>query len=311
MPLPSATKRSRPLAVTMPPAGVLFAESVHAGDFRMPPRTDAFHKLIYVLRGGLSYVETNRQPENVTAGMLLVIPAGVEHQILDRQPSTLFLLCLSPSFLDSAPDLPAVWSELAARSERRLGLSRPTQHHVETAWRKAMLERTQPRPGSLTLTRSLAAQLLVTLVRLSVIKPAVDPRSRVAAVAREMEHTFYDPWNLDQAAARAGMSRRHFSMLFREVCDCTFWEHLTTLRLAHATQLLRQGSHSVTGVVFACGFGDVTQFYRLFRLRFHQPPKRWALTGGKALPTPSATVSPRSVKGAARPGAPLRPTDRS
>jgi AraC-like DNA-binding protein len=286
-------KTSRPLTITLAPGGVHFAESVHTGDFHMAPRTDPFHKLLYVLRGRITCHEEGRPPESVTAGMLLVIPAGSAHQLKDKQPSTLLLLCLSPAFLSIDPELPALWRGLAGRSERRIALSRPTQHQVESAWRRAMLERVHRRPGSLTTGRALAAQLLVTLARLPVRKPATAPLTRVAAVAREMETTFYDVWNLDRAATRAGISRRHFSMLFRQVCGRTFWEHLTDLRLTHAAQLLQQGDHSVTGVVFSCGFGDVSQFYRLFRQRFGRPPKQWAITSGPLSSLPDQITKKR------------------
>jgi AraC family L-rhamnose operon regulatory protein RhaS len=270
-------KTSRPLAITMPAAGVVFAESAHTGDFRMAARTDPFHKLLYVLRGSVRYAETGRKPETAAAGTLLVIPAGMEHQLEDARPSTLLLLCVTPAFLRGEPELPALWRELAGRAERRLALSRPTQLQVESAWRRAMIEGVHRRPGAATLHRALAAQILVTLVRLPARQPATDPRTRVAAVARELEVTFYDEWNLERAAVRAGVSRRHFSALFREVSGHTFWEHLTGLRLTHAAQLLQQGDHSVTGVVFSCGFGDVSQFYRLFRARYRLPPREWAV----------------------------------
>lgn len=269
-------KQSRPLAIALPPSGVLFAESIHASDFEMAPRADPFHKLLYVLRGGLSYTEARHAPVPVSAGTLLAIPAGAVHTLGDQRASTVFLLCLADTFLASAPELVALWSRCAGRSERRISLSRPTRNVVEAAWRRALVERIRPRLGSETVIRALAAQLLVTLARLPPPSATLDPLARVATVAREVETTFYDEWNLDRAAARAGVSRRHFSALFKRVRGCTFWEHLTELRLAHAAELLRQGDHSVTGVVFACGFGDVSQFYRLFRQRHRQPPKRWA-----------------------------------
>lgn len=285
-------KTSHPLSITLPATGVLFAESVHTGDFHMAPRTDPFHKLLYVLRGRISCHEAGRDPESVAAGMLLVIPAGTEHQLKDELPSTLLLLCLSPAFLRTDPELPALWRELAGRGERRIALSRPTQHQLESAWRRAMLERVHRRPGSQTTSRTLAAQLLVTLARLPVRKPATAPLTRVAAVAREMEVTFYDEWNLDRAATRAGVSRRHFSVLFHRVCGRTFWEHLRDLRLTHAAQLLKKGDHSVTGVVFACGFGDMSQFYRLFRERYHLPPRQWAVSGRR--PNPARKTGPET-----------------
>lgn len=269
-------KTSRPLIIAPPAAGVLFAESAHSGDFHMAPRTDPFHKLLYVLRGRLACHEGDRAPESAAAGTVLVIPAGCEHQLKDEQPTTLLLLCLHPAFLRSDPELPTLWQGLAGRAERRIALSRPTQHHLESAWRRALLERVHRQPGSQTTSRALAAQLLVTLARLPVRKPTTAPLMRVAAVAREVEVTFYEAWNLDRAATRAGVSRRHFSALFRAATGRTFWDHLTDLRLTHAAQLLQQGDHSVTGVVFSCGFGDVSQFYRLFRQRHRLPPKQWA-----------------------------------
>lgn len=266
----------------MPVAGVLFAESVHAGDFHMSPRTDPFHKILYVQRGAISYLEKNRRLESASTGTVLIIPAGIEHQIADEQPSTLFLLCLDRAYFARDPELPALWKMLAERSQRRLALSRPTRHQVELIWRRTMLEQIRQRTGGITAVRTLAAQLLVTLIRLPVVKISESPRTRVTAVAREMEVSFYEEWNQDRAAIRAGVSRRHFSMLFRKTCGRTFWEHLTDLRLTHAAQLLRNGGHSVTGAVFACGFGDVSQFYRLFRARYGLPPKQWALTANPA-----------------------------
>jgi AraC family L-rhamnose operon regulatory protein RhaS len=283
-------KHSRPVAISMPATGIAFAESAHTGDFRMAPRTDAFHKLLYILRGEVAYAEAGRTPERAAAGAMLVIPAGASHQLRDERPSTLLLLCVTPTFLETDPELPALWRSLATRDERRVVLSPPTQHNVESAWRRALLEGVHRQPGAVTLHRALAAQILVTLVRLPARKGASTPLTRVAAVARELDVSFYDDWNLDRAAVRAGVSRRHFSQLFREVSGRTFWEHLTELRLDHAAQLLRQGEHSVTGVVFSCGFGDVSQFYRLFRARYRLPPREWALAA-----RPSVARSRRNV----------------
>ena len=228
------------------------------------------------LRGRIRCDAADRPPASVPAGMVLVVPAGTRHQLVDEEPSTLLLLCLGPRFLRTDPELPALWQQLAGRAARHLALSRPARHAIESGWRRALLERVHRRPGSLTTARILAAQVLVTLARLPVLQPATAPLARVAAVRREMDDTFYDAWNLDRAATRAGLSRRHFSMLFRQVSGRTFWEHLTDLRLTHAAQLLKAGEHSVTGVVFSCGFGDLSQFYRLFRQRHRLPPKQWA-----------------------------------
>ena len=61
-------KTSRPLTITLPAAGVLFAESAHTGDFHMTPRTDPFHKLLYVLRGRIACHEAGRDPASAATG---------------------------------------------------------------------------------------------------------------------------------------------------------------------------------------------------------------------------------------------------
>ncbi|MGH8017936.1 MAG: helix-turn-helix domain-containing protein [Opitutaceae bacterium] len=276
-------KVSQPLPVTLPPYGVLFAESVHATDFRMAERADPFHKMIYVLDGEVSYREP-RKPAAlpVEAGTLLIVPRDVRHQIEDVRPSTLLLLCLAGNFLEADPDLPRLWLKLSKLPGRRLHLDRPARVRVENMWRRAMLEVAHARVGGAVSVRALAAQILVLLARLPTQAARDETGQRVAAVAREVEETFYDEWNLERAASRAGLSRRRFSELFRKMTGRTFWEHLNELRLAHAARLLRAGEHSISGVMFSCGFNDVTHFYRLFRARHGAPPRAWLADEGGA-----------------------------
>jgi AraC-like DNA-binding protein len=274
-PLFANMKRSRPLHVTVPAAGVLFAESVHGGDFRMAERTDPFHKLLYVLDGKVNYREPGGARHTVERGSLVIVPRLQPHAIDDLSPSTLLLLCWSEKFLRSDPDLPQVWEDIARIPERRVRLSRPGQLRLEQLWRRALLEKSHGLPAGAVTLRALAAQILVMLSRLPARTNGDAAVDRVAAVAREVEETFYDSWDLDRAAARAGLSRRRFSELFRDQRNETFLDCVIRLRLEHAVRLLKAGEHSILGVMFSCGFNDLSHFYRLFRARFGHPPKRW------------------------------------
>ncbi|MGH7955490.1 MAG: hypothetical protein ACREH8_00590, partial [Opitutaceae bacterium] len=232
-------KVCQPVAVTLPRYGVLFLESVHANDFRMAERAEHFHKLVYVLEGRITYREPRRALCLVAEkGTVIVVPRDVRHEIEDVLPSTLLLLCLTQNYLDSDPDLPRVWLDLARTSDRQLQLSRPGRLRLESMWRRAMLEKANGGVGGAVSVRSLAAQTVVLLARLPTRRVGDDTIQRVDAVIREISETFYDEWNLDRAATRAGLSRRRFSELFREVVGRTFGEHLNELRLNYAAQLL-------------------------------------------------------------------------
>lgn len=269
-------KVSQPIAVSLPPYGVAFAESVHATDFQMLERKDPFHKVCYVLAGRIACRVENEAAAIMPAGSVFFLSEGESHHLQDLEASTLLLLCLRQDFLTNDPDLPALWAGLAARGH--LELNRPARERLELLWRRAMLEKSHAQIGGAITVRTLAAQLLVLLARQQ-RAPSVDAAHvRVAAVARELRETFYDDWTLDRGAARAGLSRRRFTDLFRTLTGRSFSDELNTLRLEHAAHLLRGGEHSILGVMFSCGFRDLSHFYRLFRERYGAPPKRWLQT---------------------------------
>jgi AraC-like DNA-binding protein/quercetin dioxygenase-like cupin family protein len=274
---PVATMRvSTPITVSVPDDGVLFAESAHAVGFRMSERTDAFHKLILVLDGRVAYREAGLPATTgIEAGAVMIVPAGVAHLISDERPSTLLLLCIGRAFLEAESELGRLWQTLARQSKRSLRLSRPARQRLEAMWRQALAEEAHSRIGAAVATRALAVQTLVLLARLPADGADASASERVSAVVREIEETFYDQWDLDKAAGRTGLSRRRFTDLFREASGKTFAEFLTGVRLSHATRLLEGGEHSVTGVIFSCGFNDVSHFYRLFRQRHGVAPGEW------------------------------------
>jgi AraC family L-rhamnose operon regulatory protein RhaS len=206
---------------------------------------------------------------------MLIVPRGVSHRIDDEQPSILLLLCIEEAFFRQDPDLNRLWFTLTRVPNHCLRLSRPTRQQLESMWRRAMVEKQHARVGGLVAIRSIAAQTLVLLARLPGDSAGTTAIERVTAIKREIEETFYEPWDLDRAALRAGLSRRRFTELFRTAAGETFWDFLNERRLTHAAHLLRSGENSVLGVMFAAGFNDLSHFYRQFRERFGKPPKQW------------------------------------
>jgi AraC family L-rhamnose operon regulatory protein RhaS len=260
---------------------VLFAASAHAQGFHMAERADPFHKLVYVLEGEVALHGSTRPAVPVSAGSVVIIPRGTRHRLADVHPSTLLLLCLGEVMFEADEDLAKLWDQLMRVPQRRLQLTRPVRQRIEHLWRRAMLEAAHARTGGTVMARTLAAQLLVQLARLPSSSAGDDAKQRIASVAKEIDETFFDDWSLDRAAARAGMSRRRFSELFREASGRTMWDYLNDRRLTHAAQLLKAGERSITGVMFSCGFNDLSHFYRLFRARHGAPPRQWAERSGR------------------------------
>ncbi len=269
---------TRPVSVALPAHGVVLAESRHAVDFLMPARTDPFHKLIFVLRGHVLFRVGDETRELAAGpGALLAVERGTVHQLRDQSPATLLLLCLAPRWIDGDPPRHTLWQTLTLRRTWQVPPASVASERFENLWRRALLEQRETRPGATVALHALAAQILVSVSRQTKPPTPTAPAvHRISTVAAELAETFYDEWTLDHAAARAGLSRRHFSELFRAHAGDTFLNTLTRLRLDHAAKLLREGTHSATGVAFSCGYRDLSHFYRVFRRRFGCAPGHWS-----------------------------------
>lgn len=258
----------------MPDTGVYFAESVHLKDFENSLRTDSFHKIIFIQRGRMELQSSTGRKSLTVMGperTLLAVPAGVRHRLLDHEASVILVLGLGDQFLRRDPDIWEIWQRLLVHPVS----GRMMEGGFAGWWRRAVLEQTLQGPGYAVTVRAMAMQVLVAADRHVGRPPTDSTAERVRAVQRHVAETFFEPWTIDRAAQRAGLSRRQFTLRFKEVTGTTFVANLNNLRLTHAERLLRSRGHSVTGAAFSAGFEDLSHFYRLFRGKHSMPPRRW------------------------------------
>lgn len=264
-----------PLKVALGPSGVFFAESVHAEQFRMEPRREEFHKLLYLQRGRAALEKEGRSAAPASPGTLWIIPAGTTHRLIDEEPTVILLLCVAEALLARDEELREVWRTLVRGGRGELLLGPQAAAETERLWRRVLLEQCRNRDGVKAVVKAEALRLLATLGRIPKRGTADTARSRVDQFVREIEDSFFEPWNINLAAERSGLSRRHFTLLFKQRTGETFVGRLTRLRLRQVERLLSSGRHSVTGAAFAAGFEDLSHFYRVFRQTHGCAPGRW------------------------------------
>jgi AraC-like DNA-binding protein len=83
----------------------------------------------------------------------------------------------------------------------------------------------------------------------------------------------HEVW-LEDLAAQAGLSPRHFARCFQQATGCTAHQYLLRVRLNHACRLLAQRAEarSLAEVAEACGFCDQAHLGRHFRRAFGTTP---------------------------------------
>jgi AraC-like DNA-binding protein/mannose-6-phosphate isomerase-like protein (cupin superfamily) len=265
-----------PVLPDFPSYGICILESRHSGQFQMTPSRYDFLEVMLVLNGEGWVVEGGtRHP--LKAQDLIVVPAGHCYHLEDRRgvPLAILCLCVRPS-----GDRSELWKSAAPDQflvHRNAQLSREIASHL----RAILFEQSQP---TLCVEAAVTAHSLLLLARLrrkSATPRTLKARTDVELLARvqdyvnQLERSFHESETLENVASRLGLSARSLTSYFRSVTGQSRQQYIQGLRLRHACRLLRETDQSVTSIAFACGFEDVSTFFRAFRTALKMSPSQW------------------------------------
>lgn len=76
---------------------------------------------------------------------------------------------------------------------------------------------------------------------------------------------FAEDLRLEDISSLAGFSKYHFSRLFRQYTDASFYKYLNKKRIEHAKTLLLDPQLTVTEVATLSGFSSLSAFLRMFK----------------------------------------------
>ena len=102
---------------------------------------------------------------------------------------------------------------------------------------------------------------------------------RLARVIDYMHAHYPEPVSLECLAGEAGISKFHFTRLFRAATRETPHECLVHVRLEAARVLLMTTELSVEAVAAKCGFARATYFATTFAKHYGQTPKSYRARG--------------------------------
>jgi AraC-like DNA-binding protein len=262
-----ARLRSSPVEENIGESGIWAFESRHGESFSMAATSHRFPKLL-LIREGVGQVEGDWGSVNCKMGDCVLVPPGLSHRIIDAPNAAISLygLGIATGLFACVPEilsrLPAgVFSAEQLKSvmtEQRIRRILYLDGQSDAASRLACVA------ASLELFAEIAMALdqsKLVLHRRSKSPDSIDPL--LFGYLAWIEHHFFEPVTLDSGASACGMSRRHFSSVFKRHVGKTWLQHLHHLRVNHAIELLRNTDRKITSVAFQCGFDDLTTFYRV------------------------------------------------
>lgn len=80
-----------------------------------------------------------------------------------------------------------------------------------------------------------------------------------------IEH-YNEDLTLDYIADLSGFSKYHFSRLFKQFTNLSFYKYLNKKRIENAEKLLMDQELTITTVALRCGFSSLSAFIRMFKI---------------------------------------------
>ncbi len=88
---------------------------------------------------------------------------------------------------------------------------------------------------------------------------------KITAICNYINEHYSEDLTLETAAEKVGFSKYHFTRLFKQVTNVSFYKYLSQKRIAHAKELLISGNYSIMEVAYLSGFSSHGSFTRMFR----------------------------------------------
>lgn len=98
---------------------------------------------------------------------------------------------------------------------------------------------------------------------------------RLERVFDFMQYNFHREITLTEVAKIANMPEASFSRFIKQHTGYTFTDSLTEIRLGHVSRMLIDTTHSIAEIAYKCGFNNLANFNRIFKLRKGCTPKEF------------------------------------
>ncbi|WP_183576596.1 AraC family transcriptional regulator [Mucilaginibacter sp. X5P1] len=106
----------------------------------------------------------------------------------------------------------------------------------------------------------------------TIAERTIAEQERINPVFAYLVENFRQQVSLDKAASIANMTTNAFCKYFKKITRKTFMETIIEYRLNYATQQLVQTDKPISEISFESGFGDVSHFYKMFKLKMNLSP---------------------------------------
>ena len=200
-------------------------------------------------------------------GTIYLLPRGTRDKVAWMHESSRVVLAIDPNFLAQSVEETAHLEDVALTPDWEL-----KDRHIAALMMALHADLEDGQPAGPLYGEMLAATLAAYLVKRFSIRPVAAkhaarglPTARLKRVLQYIAAHLSDEIRLEMLASIAGMSRHHFSELFRCNTGVSPYQYVIGQRVERGKQMLRDTDLSILEIGLATGFADQSHFTKTFR----------------------------------------------
>ncbi len=221
-------------------------------------------------------VTINKTEHQLQESEILIIPPGELHALTPPDTGYRLVILFDLSALNKFKGFTRLFSLIS-----RSGLITPeTMPEIYEKERALLLQVAEEYANGGDLAEpsilALLIQFFVLLARntedtVPTSHPAMQPNKQREYIEKfnvifdYIEHHYMEDITLDSVASQIGFSKFHFSRLFRQFTDTSFYDYLCARRIKAAETLLLDPNLPITEIALLSGFASISTFNRVFK----------------------------------------------
>lgn len=209
-------------------------------------------------------------------GEICFIPPGELHNLISRPTGKRLILMFDYSIISTIQDysaISAILSQPLLITKESYGEIHATFMDILDKIIKEYFNHTEPLRHA--MINSYLLQFFVHLGRAHIRTETMFPDvksskqmeyfDKMNSIVSYVNKNYTEDLSLDSVAQIAGFSKFHFSRLFKQFTDISFYAYLNQRRVKAAESLLLNPHLSITDVALQSGFPSISTFNRVFR----------------------------------------------
>lgn len=234
----------------------------------------------YIEKGSGSYLINGSRYE-FQQGDIILIDSNDLHRAFEAEELVMRIIMFDPAYLALEQrydaELLVPFRDMGQRFDNVLNRDHPMRARLGEMIAEMAAEFERKEPHFEVVVRARLIQFLAFVNRYFA-KNGVSGEQHtrgmetIRGVLHHMESDMAHPWTLGELAEAAHLSPSRFSALFVQVVGTSPMDYLIQLRLSQAAHLLESSDKKIIEVAAECGFRNLSNFNRLFKLHIGKLP---------------------------------------